>query len=86
VNCPRTSPTNLKYMRLFYLAYPNLLGANIGHAMRDELAPAGHLNPNLSWTHDRLLTKVESSDARSFYEIEAAKERLVLARVGAASQ
>jgi hypothetical protein len=81
--------SNLRYMRLFYLAYPNLLAREIHHAVRDESqrragegsrpAVAGHdpdrggLNPDLSWTHYRLLTKVESPLARDFYEIEAAR-------------
>lgn len=43
--------TNLKYMRQFYLAFP------IRHALRDEL----------SWTHYRLLLRVENEQARSFY-------------------
>lgn len=43
--------TNLKYMRQFYLMFPN------GHALRDEL----------SWTHYRLLIKVENDNAREFY-------------------
>ena len=43
--------TNLKYMRLFYHAFP------IRRALRDEL----------SWTHYRLLLKVEKADARNFY-------------------
>jgi predicted nuclease of restriction endonuclease-like (RecB) superfamily len=73
-------------MRLFYLAYPNLLGPEIHHAVRDESGggPAhapkrrkagstGRLNPDLSWTHYRSLTKVESSQARDFYEIEAVR-------------
>ncbi len=49
--------TNLKYMRQFYLAFPN------GHALRDEL----------SWTHYRLLMKVENDNAREFYMQEAVK-------------
>lgn len=49
--------TNLKYMRQFYLTYP------IRHALRDEL----------TWTHYRLLLRVENGNARSFYEIEAMK-------------
>lgn len=66
------TPTNLKYMRLFYLAYPQLLEENqIRHAVRDEFKTTGHLNPNLSWTHYRLLTRIESPYARSFYELEA---------------
>lgn len=39
--------TNLKYMRQFFLAFPK------GHALRDEL----------SWTHYRLLLKVENEQA-----------------------
>jgi len=49
--------TNLKYMRQFYLTFPN------GHALRDEL----------SWTHYRLLMKVENGNAREFYMQEAVK-------------
>ena len=48
---------NLKYMRKFYLTFPN------GHALRDEL----------SWTHYRLLMKVENDNAREFYMQEAVK-------------
>lgn len=51
--------SNLRYMRQFYIAFP------IRHALRDEL----------SWTHYRLLLKVEKEDARSFYLIETAKNR-----------
>ena len=40
----------------------------------DRGAPdRGVLNPDLSWTHYRLLTKVESPLARDFYEIEAVR-------------
>jgi hypothetical protein len=51
------SKNNLWYMRQFYLTYPEKL-----HALRGEL----------SWTHYRLLLKVESAEARAFYEQEAA--------------
>ncbi len=43
--------TNLKYMRQFYTVF------EIRHAVRDEL----------SWTHYRLLLKVENTKARNFY-------------------
>jgi predicted nuclease of restriction endonuclease-like (RecB) superfamily len=43
--------TNLKYMRQFFLAFQNR------HALRDEL----------SWTHYRLLMKVDKEDIREFY-------------------
>ncbi|MFH1189375.1 MAG: PDDEXK nuclease domain-containing protein [Candidatus Omnitrophota bacterium] len=45
---------NLFYMRQFYLSYPKL------NALRSEL----------SWTHYRILMRVEKPEARSFYEIE----------------
>ena len=44
-------------MRLFYQAFP------IRHALRDEL----------SWTHYRMLIKVENPDARAYYVDECAK-------------
>ena len=47
--------TNLKYMRQFYQTFEN------SHALRDEL----------SWTHYRMLLKVEKEDARSYYMREA---------------
>lgn len=47
--------TNLKCMRQFYLTFPN------GHALRGEL----------SWTHYRLLMRVENEKARQFYTEEA---------------
>ena len=49
--------TNLKYMRQFYLTFPN------SHALRGEL----------SWTHYRLLMRVENENARQFYIEEAVK-------------
>lgn len=49
--------TNLKYMRQFYLAFPN------GHSLRDEL----------NWTQYRLILKVHDEKARLFYIDECAK-------------
>ena len=49
--------SNLWHMRKFYQTFPNFLDA-----VRREL----------SWTHYRLLLKVENPDARAFYESEAA--------------
>ncbi len=49
--------SNLKYMRQFYLTFPK------SHALRDQL----------SWTHYRLLMKVESDIARQFYMDECIK-------------
>ncbi len=51
--------SNLWHMRSFYLSYPKL------DAVRREL----------SWTHYRLLLRVENPDARSFYEQEAIGSR-----------
>lgn len=49
--------TNLKYMRQFYLTFPK------SHALRDQL----------SWTHYRLLMRVENDNARNFYMEECIK-------------
>ncbi len=48
--------SNLRYMRLFYQAFPNC------DALRHEL----------SWTHYRLLSKVENEESRQWYMTEAA--------------
>jgi predicted nuclease of restriction endonuclease-like (RecB) superfamily len=45
--------------------------ATIGHTLCGESRRPGHLHPNLSWTHYRMLLLVEKLSARSFYEIEA---------------
>ena len=47
--------SNLRYIRLFYINFPNR------DALRHEL----------SWTHHRLLLRVEKSNARNFYLIES---------------
>jgi predicted nuclease of restriction endonuclease-like (RecB) superfamily len=47
--------TNLKYMRQFYITNP------IGHALRGQL----------TWTHHRLLLKVENQVTRDYYTQEA---------------
>ena len=51
--------SNLQFMRVFYQLFPNC------DALRREL----------SWTHYRLLLKVERTDARGFYEAEAVAAR-----------
>jgi predicted nuclease of restriction endonuclease-like (RecB) superfamily len=51
------TPTNLRYMRQFYLRFP------IHHALRDEL----------TWTHYRLLSRIENDAARSFYVEESVR-------------
>lgn len=82
------SVQNLRFIRQFYLTYPQLLDtAAIRYALRSEfkdlttmvpvVAPSdwqpGSLHPNLSWTHYRTLLRVSRSEARAFYEIEALK-------------
>ena len=62
------SATNLKYFRQFYLMFP------MGHALRDEsgdFAISHALRGELSWTHYRLLLKVENESARLYYMNEA---------------
>ena len=49
--------SNLRNIRSFYLTYP------ICDALRHEL----------SWTHYRILMRIEKPEARSFYEIESVK-------------
>ena len=59
--------TNLKYMRQFYLTYQN----RIRHKPCDEFS-VPEFNPNLSWSHYRILMRETRLESRSFYEIEAA--------------
>jgi DUF1016 N-terminal domain len=47
--------SNVFHMRAFFLAYPKV------DALRRQL----------SWTHYRLLLRVDNADARAFYEVEA---------------
>lgn len=47
--------------------------STILYAPRKESWKPGLLNPNLSWTHYRLLLKEDEADKRAFYEIEAIK-------------
>ena len=49
--------TNLKYMRQFYTTFPK------SHALRDQL----------SWTHYRLLLKIDNTERREFYLNECAE-------------
>ena len=51
------TPTNLKYMRQFYLQFQNR------HALRDQL----------TWTHYRMIMKVDNDNARQFYLDECVK-------------
>ena len=51
--------TNLKYMRQFYRAFPNR------HTLCDDL----------SWSHYRLLMRIEDEKARKFYAEESVKSK-----------
>jgi len=77
-------PSNLRYMRLFYLSFEFVnavrsqtsviemcdavrhtsVTSQKSHALRGELP---FVRPELSWTHYRLLLKVERPDVRKFY-------------------
>jgi len=91
------SVQGLRYMRQFYLEFPELVRAlPIHHTLRGKLPllsasaaaeirhtpcgeshlplkdwKSGQLHPNLSWSLYRHLLRVEKTEARSFYEIEA---------------
>ena len=56
--------TNLKYFRQFYVTFPADRFVKIRHALRDEL----------TWTHYRLLMRVEKLEARAWYLNEAAEQ------------
>ncbi len=75
---------NLRHIRQFYLAYrhrsPEIRNAvrselpngEIRNAVRSE-SRAEPLPPGLSWSHWRVLMRVATEEARSFYEVECAK-------------
>ena len=77
------SVRQLEYCRSVYFSYPLLLGTEKSNAPRSisdlpvdsksEAWKPGRLNPNLSWTHYRNLLRVSRDAARTFYEIEAAR-------------
>lgn len=81
---------NLRFIRQFYLAFPNRLpsvpfveitgGLEIRYAVSTESPNAdvakgsrGNFFPQLSWTHYRVLMRVNPVEARNFYEVECAK-------------
>ncbi len=56
------------------LSLPAVLSfTEIGHALRGQSWKPGLLHPDLSWTHYRTLLKVDKTEIRAFYEIEAIK-------------
>lgn len=56
--------TNLKYFRQFYLVFPAQTESGIRHTLCDEL----------TWSHYRILMRVEKPDARAWYLKEAADQ------------
>lgn len=64
--------TTLEDIRKFYLVYHFVAESEKPHALRGE-SYAQQFNPNLSWTHYRLLMRVSRPEARVFYEVEAGK-------------
>lgn len=73
--------SNLKQIRKFYLVFPN--GSTIGQTASNllqkgqtasGLLPSAAFAQTLSWSHYVVLTRIANDQARSFYEIEAARE------------
>ncbi len=62
---------NIRNMRQFYSVYPNRYA--VRSESRDEKRYS--VRDELTWTHYRALMRIEDPTARSFYEIEAAKNR-----------
>ena len=67
------SYANLRSIRQFYMVYSKMLtgGQQIQNANQRSAFPAFIL----PWTHYQILMRVENPQARSFYEIEAAKQQ-----------
>ena len=64
--------TNLRKMRQFYLMFPKRGAARLESAKAQK---RDSLRPELSWTHYRLLLRVENKQAREWYMQEAVEER-----------
>jgi predicted nuclease of restriction endonuclease-like (RecB) superfamily len=62
-----------KSAEIHHAAGRGFIANNISIAPPRKTWKPGLLHPNLSWTHYRMLLRVEKSEARSFYEIEATK-------------
>lgn len=65
------SSSHLWHVRQFYLLYKDRVPASLHRAGADLDNKILHtLRAELSWSHYRILMRVEKSEARSFYEIE----------------
>jgi len=62
--------SNLWNMRQFYLTYPKLYSPRIKSEIEKKLYA---LRRELSWTHFRILMRLDNKEARRFYEIETVK-------------
>lgn len=67
------SVTSLRYFRQLYLVYSKR-DPQIQRPPGDELTTSS-FSPSLGWSHYRALMRVDSEQARSFYEIEAVKNK-----------
>ena len=71
------SVDNLQWMRKFYLMYQNRISEKYETAFRNSAEDANYESASrnslfsLSWSHYIQLMKIENSDERTFYEIEA---------------
>lgn len=63
--------TNLRKMRQFYLMFPKRGAVRLES---DKSQKQDSLRPELSWTHYRLLLRVENEQARDWYMNEAANQ------------
>ncbi len=66
------SVANIRNFRQFYIVHQERL-SEIRYPAGSESVTGFH--PDLSWSHYRALMRVENKQARSFYEIEAARNR-----------
>ena len=65
---------NLRAMRQFYLAYPQLQGYEKMSRIYPEIDEKWHTTgAELSWSHYRILMRISEETKRSFYEIETVR-------------
>lgn len=73
------SVANLWLIRQFYLAYrersPGILDTVSRESGTETLSANVSFQPGLSWSHYRVLMRVNRIEARSFYEVECSKAR-----------
>ena len=76
LNYPRlVSPAKIPHaLRGESSSHNKLTDTGFLYAPRRESWKPGQLNPNFSWTHYRILLRVDKPQAQAFYEIEAIKD------------